>query len=553
MRVLATALLIVFLLEGGIGMQVAFDKAYYHPGDVMVLRIETPVGNSFKIRVSKLTERILEITTMKKKVEVPIPRDAFGGYGVDVKALDESGHVIDETHKGITIAKNWFDLPVYGYLTDFGPKRYDVDKTLDWLAQYHVNALQYYDWMYDYHKLVYEKGDLYKDAWWRKRYISNKVLKRLINVARYRNIASMAYVSIYGARWNVAVEHPDWAIYTRDGDKIKFLDLSGKLYIMNTYKNSGWTKLLYEECKKVIEFGFDGIHLDQYGYPKDGDALALEGEVYEPYKTSKGFEEFVNGLKEFLKKPLIFNYVDNWPSELQSSLKTEVVYIEPWECCPTLKELSQVTREARKRSGGKTPIIAGYINHNFTESILLSDATIFSSAGQRLELGEYRRLLTGPYFPNDYGIVDEKLAVHLLSYYDFFARYRDLFEGEFKLIENACEIVENATAEPEADKIWLSFLDTGKACLVNLVNYVGVKQLNWKRSLTCPKELTDVDLVIPFELISFNNPRFYFASADGQIEPKEIPVKILHNGYNVTVPYLHYWSSILVVPAKKEE
>jgi len=240
-------------------------------------------------------------------------------------------------------------------------------------------------------------------------------------------------------------------------------------------------------------------------------------------------------------------------SELQNDLETSVVYIEPWECCPTLRELSQITREARRRSGGKIPIIAGYIDHNFTESVLLTDATIFSSTGQRLELGEYRRLLSGPYFPDDYGFIDEGLAVHLLKYYDFFARYRELFEGEFRTFKNIDEICEGASMEPEANKIWISLLDTGKASLMNLVNYVGINELDWRKPLNRPKKLVNIDFTIPFELIPFDEPCFCFISADGQLKPEEIPVNIRRNGYNIRVPYLHYWSCILIIPEREEE
>ncbi|MCD6462835.1 MAG: hypothetical protein J7L52_03955, partial [Thermotogae bacterium] len=324
-------------------MRVRFDKAFYHPGDVMILGIETSSKGSFRIRISKLVEQIMEITTMRRMVRVFIPYGMYGGYGVDVEVLDEAGHVVDEIHRGIVVGERWTDFPVYGYLANFEPERYDVDKTVDWLAQYHINALQYYDWMYDYHELVYDKGDLYKDAWGRKRLISNRVLKKLIDGARRRNIASMAYVSIYGVHRSVADQHPDWVLYTRKGTEIKPLDFSEKLCIMNTYRNSGWTKLLLKECEKAVEYGFDGIHLDQYGYPKDGETLILEDGSYVSYMTSKGFREFVTMLKERIDKPIFFNYVDNWPTELQNDLETSVVYIEPWECCPTLRELSQIT------------------------------------------------------------------------------------------------------------------------------------------------------------------------------------------------------------------
>ncbi len=63
---------------------------------------------------------------------------------------------------------------------------------------------------------------------------------------------------------------------------------------------------LLKSVKKTLEFGFDGIHLDQYGYPKDYTSLFLKNGEYKPYLTSKGFKEFINLLKKETQSPPVF-------------------------------------------------------------------------------------------------------------------------------------------------------------------------------------------------------------------------------------------------------
>jgi len=192
-------------------------------------------------------------------------------------------------------------------LTDFDKSRINVDTNLDYLVQYHINSLQYYDWMYDYGYLVSEQ-DIYKDAWSRQKTISNTVLKELISKGHERNIYSMAYVPIYGVERNLGLKHPDWLLYQKNGDSYVPLDFYQKILITNTYKTSGWTQFLIDQCNKTLQFGFDGIHLDQYGYPKDFASMYLDNGQYKPYITSKGFIEFIDELKEkrrHLKKRLL--------------------------------------------------------------------------------------------------------------------------------------------------------------------------------------------------------------------------------------------------------
>ena len=528
-------------------MRVTFDKAFYQPGDVMKLRLNPPENSTnWSLKILKFDEAMISIpATNSLEISVKIPMNFHGGYGIDVEFLDSSGKKIEETHRGIMTLKTWLERPIYGYLTDFHPRRFDIERTMDFLAQYHINALQYYDWMYDYGKLVYEEGEKYRDAWSRKRLISNQVLKDLISAGHKKNIFSMAYVSIYGGSMELALKNPKWALYIREADKWRILDFHGKIAIMNINPDCGWTKFLLRECEKTISFGFDGIHFDQYGYPKDGTAAMLKEGKYIPYPTSKGFCELINFFKKHLKVPIFFNYVNNWPEEIQQNTQTDAVYIEPWECCPTYMSLFETIRKANKKTG-KNVILAAYIEGNYVNSILLTDATIFSSGGQRLEIGEYKRILTGPYFPQNYVLMNDQLAAHLLDYYDFFARYQDFFQGEFVEIKDADRIVENGWSFPRPGKIWVSALKTSWGIMLNFVNFVGIRNSLWRNKSSSPHEFTNINISIPAEFVDSNNPSFFFASADGKIKLSRLEAQKSGEKYILSIPYLWYWSSILI-------
>ncbi|AKI97757.1 glycoside hydrolase family 66 protein [Kosmotoga pacifica] len=538
------SLMLVILLScfGSAAVKLNFDKSFYTPGSDMRLSIEDlekPL--EYKLTVSKGTKVIFsEAGVTSGVIEIKAPEET-GGYGVDLILGN------DQTiSRGFSVLNNWTESPRYGFLTDFFPERYDISKTMDYLAQFHINSLQYYDWMYDYGKLVYDEGEEYKDAWQRVRKISNTTLKELIKEGHKRNVASMAYVALYACNSELGKEHPEWLLYEKSGDNWKPVDFYKKILITNTLRDSEWTKFLLNECKKTIEFGFDGIHLDQYGYPKDYTSYMLKDGKYLPYKTSQGFLEFINLLKKETNRPVLFNYVNNWPNEIQDKAKTDAVYIEPWESCNTYEDIYKMIVEAKERSGGKPVILAAYIEGIKKNSILLADSVIAVSGDRRLEIGEIMRILSGPYFPGA-DAVDFKFLETLKSYYDFQVRYEDFLKGDF------IEIPEGTLGEifstvPKKKKIWITLKESESGLMLNFVNLTSARSSLWRYKQRTPEELTNLEIILPKNMFP-EDARFYFVTPDGQLVPQEIQVESLDDKIKLPLLYLKYWSAILVVPA----
>lgn len=524
---------------GGVSMDVLFDKSFYFPNDTMNLKIlNMPKGTKkIDIVISKGIEKIYESSKENNQsqpidsISIPVPSN-IGGYGLDV-FIDSKLFV----SRGFSVLSSWTQSPRYGFLTDFDKSRINVDTNLDYLVQYHINSLQYYDWMYDYGYLVSEQ-DTYKDAWNRQKTISNTVLKELISKGHERNIYSMAYVPIYGVERSLGLKHPDWLLYQKNGDSYTPVDFYQKILITNTYKTSGWTQFLINECKKTLQFGFDGIHLDQYGYPKDYTSLYLENGQYKPYITSRGFLEFIDELKEETKKPVLFNYVNNWPNEIQPKAKTDAVYIEPWESCNTYDDMAKMIKKAKEDSG-KDVITAAYIKYAYEHTIALTDAVIIVNGGRRLELGEYKTLLSGPYFPGDVGVANENFLKRLRNYYDFEARYENLFdtsEKELTLVGTSLSLI------PRKGVVYYNIKGDSKYIFINLINFTGVTTTLWRMETKKSEMVNNLDIVIPLT----NVKNVYFASADNQLAFSKLNFSRTENGIRIRIPQIEYWSSVLV-------
>lgn len=524
---------------GGESMDILFDKSFYYPNDSINLRLLNLPNETKKIKIvitkdiQTINELSINISKVEEIMQISLKAPSkVGGYGLDFYVND---NLI--LSRGLPVLNSWTESPRYGFLTDFGEGRFNVDKTMDYLAQYHINSLQYYDWMYDYGYLV-SKEENYKDAWNRERNISNFVLKELIREGHEKNIFSMGYVPIYGVERNLGLDHPEWLLYEIKGENYEPVDFYQKILITNTYQDSGWTKFLIQQCKETLKFGFDGIHLDQYGYPKDYASFYLENNEYKPYITSKGFREFINELKQQTEAPVIFNYVNNWPKEIQSQAKADAIYIEPWESCNTYEDMYKMIKEAKERSK-KNVITAAYINPSFEENIILTDAVIAISGGRRLELGEYLLILGGPYFPGDADIVSQDLLNKLRNYYDYQVRYEELFD----ILEKEVELKgNNLSLNPKNDSIWYNVKMNSKYVFINLVNFVGTSTNFWRMKTKKPNTINDIEIFIPLN----NIKNVYFASADNQLFFSKIDFLEKEDGLIVKVPTLEYWSTILI-------
>jgi dextranase len=547
-------------------LEVYPDKASYRPGETvrifvnLVSSITLEEGAEIQLvasitfladEVARLTEQVRLTSRMPVTAELlwTPPSSAPRGYGVDLRALDASGKVLAAASTAFDVLEHWTQAPRYGFLTDFHPDRTDVERTMRWLTRYHINGLQFYDWMYRHDQLL-PPTDIFHDPLGRR--LSLFTVRKLIDAAHARGIAAMPYTAVYGASLPFFQEHLAWALFDAQGSPIPFAD--GFLMIMNPAPGSAWSEHLLGQFAEVLEkTTFDGIHLDQYGDPKvaydvRGDRVDLAKALARLIDQTKGrvSEARPDGA-------VVFNCVGNWPIENVAKSKQDFAYIEVWPPKTMYRDLHTLIVGAQGLSGGKPVVLAAYIDAARGRNVRLADAVILASGGYHIELGEPRSMLTDPYFPN-YKQMDDELVRVTRRIYDFAVRYENILALNTRDATSAYEqnvIVEglNTDAQATYDKIWPIVREGQGAIGLSLINLLELSSPEWTSPLEAdPPALRD--LVVRLRT---DRPvgRVWWATPDealptGQVLAFSTGQDRGHAYTRFRLPSLAYWSLIVL-------
>ncbi len=537
------------------------DKAFYRPGETVRLSVklagQTEADVHIVASIAFLPDEVARLVqavhlvageTVTAELTWMPPVATPRGYGVDLQVLDGTGQALAATSTAFDVLEHWTQAPRYGFLTDFGPDRADFEQTMLWLTKYHVNGLQFYDWMYRHEQLL-PPAEVFDDP--SSRRLSLTTVEKLIDAAHARGIAALPYTGVYAASVPFFQQHPDWALLDAEGHPIPFGD--DFLMIMNPAPGSSWTEHLLGQFAEVLgKMAFDGIHLDQYGDPKVG--FDIQGNRLDLADT---LPAFINATRRVVRDgTLIFNAVGNWPIETVAPSEENVVYIEVWPPYTLFQHLHQLIIEAQHLGGGKPVILAAYVDPTREQNVLLSDAVIFASGGFHIELGEPGGMLADPYFPK-YGRMSGELATILRRYYDFAVRYENVLSqgtrdttvrrAERVAIEgNGLQIMD---AERTCRKMWVITREGDGYETISLINLLDVTSLEWSEPLMKdPAPLTNLRVRYytdrPIQ-------RVWWASPDvenPQAQMLDFSVESDEGGAYVTfgVPLLVYWDLLVL-------
>lgn len=407
------------------------------------------------------------------------PPGSLGGFGALAEISDADGTALGSSMTAFDILQDWTDFPRYGFLCDFSADRDDKEDVLKDLLRCHINGLQYYDWQYRHDQLL-PPGESYTDPL--KRTLSLDTIRSFLDLSRTYGMKSLPYMAVYAASLEFWNKHPDWALYDAEGTPYQFEDFLG---IMDPSAGSPWTAHIRAECARVLdELPFDGIHIDQYGEPRQGTNAAGE-----PVDLPAAFREFINQLKRDQPgKTIVFNAVKNWPIETLADSLADFQYIEIWPPETNYQDLSRILIQARSLSGGKAVIIAAYINADYEANVRLADAVTFAHGGARIELGEGNRLLTDPYFPN-HEPISAGLRKYLLNYYDFMVCYGDLI-GPAVNRNHDYQI-----AVPPG--VRSTICQREGILSICLINQTGLAEAQWDQAHDLPEDQVNFDLAVP--------------------------------------------------------
>ncbi len=460
------------------------------------------------------------------------PAGIKGGFGVLAELTDSGGILLGTTTTAFDILDDWTEFPRYGFLSDFFPDRKDIEKTLKDLLRFHINGLQYYDWQFRHDQLISPKNT-YLDPLGRE--LSLDTIKLFLQHSKRFGIKSMPYMAVYAASLAFWKEHPDWALYDPESKPYYFEDFLG---IMDPSPNSPWTEHIKKECGRVLsELDFDGIHIDQYGEPREGqDAV---GNIVD---LPTAFQSFINDLKSnYPQAPIVFNAVKNWPIESLAVSQQDFMYIEIWLPNTSYQELGEIVSQARTLSGEKPVVIAAYIPAKHKANVRLADAVIFSNGGTRIELGEGKRLLTDPYFPKH-----EKLSLDLenalLNYQDFLVCYGDLIGPSQK----------RSPGVPISAPAGIVSTCCIKEGLISicLINQKGIKKLQWDQIHSEPEVQENVEIEVP---TPWKIREARWGSPD-QPDWKLNPIEwVQESGVcRVNIPRLEFWGTLVLSAQDKD-
>jgi dextranase len=539
-------------------------KATYKPNEPVELSLALThaLERALDVEVVALIKYLdQDVTQLTQDVELPPgaqqtlhltwnpPPDTPQGYGVDLTVQGAGGQVLARAHTAFDVLASWTLAPRYGFLSDFDPGRDDVEATMTWLARHHVNGLQFYDWMYR-HEAYLTDQEPYQDLLGRT--LSRQTVDALIAGAHAHNIAAMPYTAIYGASLSFFEAHRDWALYEADQDP--FLFGENFLALMNPEPTSPWSAHLMREFAAILEqTDFDGIHLDQYGYPKI--AYDAAGNKIDMAQAIPGFINLTHETATAVRPaaPVVFNCVDNWPIETVAKTRQDFVYIEVWPPHTLYKDLHTLIVEAQALGEGKPVVLAAYIDPARARNVRLANAVIFASGGYHLELGEPGAMLADPYFPK-YGLMDDELARVIQRYYDFIVRYENVLALDTHDATPAYEgkvIVEgvNTDAKRAYNKVWPIVRQSDNSLALSLVNLLDLGSPEWNGLLLADPP-PQRDLVVR---LYTERPvrRLWWATPDDDDpagRPLEFSVEKDTGGTYVTfqIPELTWWDLIVL-------
>lgn len=547
----------------GYRMNIELNKAQYLNEEPIKITVIT--HKNIQMDQIKIFELYQEITC---DLQVSKKKD---GYQIEIKGLPCGNYIFQivcddiKNETSFDIVKSRKEVVRYGFLADFDEENLVED--IQCMKNWHINAIQFYDWMFRHDQLV-SQLDEYKEPLGRP--IKNSVLKEKINKCKEYGIRPFAYGAVYAATKETYEEHPEWALYTLDGELMIFANW---LFFMNISKTSGWRNHIIKEYQKAIsELGFQGIHMDTYGFPKN---------VFDINKQKVNLSESFRGMIDEaakvvedidLENGVIFNAVNNWPIDNVAKSNQDVVYIEVWPPNVRYYDLYILIQNARRLSK-KNVVLAAYMEpfknqineekdssklNNSERSFLLTYAVICASGGTHLALGEKESILSDSYYVN-YSKLRKIFLPKVKKYTDFLVAYADVLYNDYGtdismtasngINEDIVFFSKQTTFSScgEANKVWTIIREQKNRISIHMIN-LNKNNGNWNEEKKEPQVISDIYFQIRYDQ---KMKGIYVSSPDNDtILAKEISYEMKHSNcgriYKAKLPRLFLWSTVII-------
>ncbi len=498
-------------------------KGRFEPGEPVRLWLEGQwkPGSKARLEIRRLGELWFSLemvlTGNGQEILLPVCDENFAGLAITLYLPEGKA-----LHTAVDIAP-WGKVIRYGFLSGFA--KGDIDeKDITAMCQYHINAVQFYDWSYRHDALVAPMEDFH-DMMGKRNSLS--CIQGKIMACHRAGMQALGYGAVYAASLAFRQSHPDWSLFNSAGEPYSFIDI---FFLMNMAKGSPWRDhLLHQYQQAMSQMGFDGIHMDTYGFPKaarnaKGEMIYLDEEFPSLIEQAKGLTG-PNGQSP----TLIFNNVGGWPVEATRNADQDAVYIEVWPPNDRYRHLKQLILEAKQ--GGKPVILAAYMGpfrldtkERALEATLLATFAIAAQGATHLFMGEEHQALTQGYYADHSPLAPFQIMA-LRTYNDFFVAFEELFydntltdvtrtHAGWDNMEYCCNVP--WSADGEGGSLWLTLRQNHKRKTIAFVNLKSNNDDHWNEGKEAPMPLEKVQVSIllerPLAKISYASPDDEYAS-----------------------------------------
>ncbi|MBD8387697.1 glycoside hydrolase family 66 protein [Dysgonomonas sp. BGC7] len=539
------------------------DKAVYKPGETVSFSLKNKPGSNPKVRYSHLGQVLKEENLGGTSWSWTTPNEDYKGYLIDIYEIVDGKEKIYHSI-AVDVSSDWKKFPRYGFLSSYG-KMTDAQmaKNIDVMNRYHINGVQFYDWMYDHQRPLAGTADNPLASWpdliGRTNYLST--VKGYIDAAHNKGMKTMFYNLAFGALSNASSDgvKDEWYIYKDANHSEKdnhHLDppFRSSIYLTNP-GNSEWQNYLAQRNKDVYRvFNFDGYHIDQLGnrgtvYDYSGNVVKLE-DTYKPFITAMK--------QENPDKRLVMNAVSQYGQNNIGTSDVDFLYTEVWDESKTYEDLAQVILNNNTYSNNtKSTVLAAYMNYakssgyGFVNApgILLTNAVIFAFGGAHLEVGEH--YLANEYFPNSNLQMKSELKKALISYYDFLVAYQNILRdggnpSAFNVQSSDGKLSINNWP---ADKGNIAV--TGKTFankdVIHLINFTNANSMEWRDTNGTQQEASPINEAGVKIVVTKTVSRVWVASPDinGGVT-QTLDFTQTGNELSLTLPQLKYWDMLVI-------
>lgn len=519
------------------------ERAWFAPGQDVRIELRD-VSGAGELTLWRLGEQQGSRTTDGSGV-VSLGTPAPGGYGVEWT----DGSVLLRT--AVQVAGEAAPRLRYGFTVDYAPGR-DPRGLVDTVRRLHLTDVQFYDWAYRHAELL-GGGEDYDDALGQP--VSLATVRRLVGAVREAGARALGYAAVYAVGPNEWDGWKQWALLDAAGEPYALGDF---LFIVDPAAVP-WLSHFRDELAAAVEsVGFDGFHLDQYGYPKH--ARRADGRAVE---VARSFDALIRGVRDRLPDAhLVFNNVNDFPTWTTAASPQDAVYIEVWDPHLTLGSLASVATRARAAGGDKPIAIAAYQHVYDSAPAVTADrataftmATLFSHGATQLLAGEADRILVDPYYVRNHAVEDSTAAL-LRRWYDFMVEHDELlfdpaivevtgsYAGPYNDDLDVSYADTPVSGDPVAGAVWRRVVQTPHGLVVHLINLAGQPDTLWDAPKAGVPDIGPGTLRL--RAVAGATPRVRAADPDGSPRLAELPVAADGTHATVVLPPPGAWQLVLV-------